>query len=164
MSKTKNSGASHYEVLFIVSNRFTDEEAQVCVKKVEALIEANDGQITARNYWGKKKLAYPIKHEAYGYYDLLEFDLEPSKLMILDEKLRLDTEVIRFMIIKKPIKSDIQLAKEKKIKDKISSKKSVAVKAEEEEDETKNKNAKKKADLKSLDEKLEGILNAEDLL
>ena len=116
MSKTKPSGASHYEILFVVSNRFTEDEAKTCIAKVEKLITESDGKITLNEYWGKKKLAYPIKHEAYGYYQLFEFDLEGKELAKLDEKLKLDNEILRFIIVVKKLKSDEQLKKEAKIK------------------------------------------------
>lgn len=173
MSKTKPSGASHYEILFIVSNRFTEDEAKTCITKVEKLITESEGKITLNEYWGKKKLAYPIKHEAYGYYQLFEFDLEGKELAKLDEKLRLDHEILRFIVVAKKLKSDEQLKKEEKIKakidkkqaDKEKEKKSQEEKVEEKETKTKTtKSGKAKADIESLDEKLEGILNADDLL
>ena len=172
MSKSKPSGPAHYELLFVVSNRFTEDEAKISIAKVQKLITDADGQITANEYWGKKKLAYPIKHEAYGYYQLFEFDLERNALAKLDEKLRLDNEVVRFMVVKKKMKTDEQLKKEKKISEKISSKKIEKEKAKEKEEKAKTQEAKgiktkadkTKVDLKSLDEKLEGILNADDLI
>ena len=42
MSKTKKSGPANYEILFVVSNRFTEDEAKVCIAKVEKIITDND--------------------------------------------------------------------------------------------------------------------------
>jgi len=90
----------------------------------------------------------------------------------LDEKLRLDNEILRFIIVVKKLKSDEQLKKEAKIKAKISKKqaekekekKSQEVKKEELKESKTTKSGKAKANIESLDEKLEGILNADDLL
>ena len=167
MSKSKSSGPARYEMLFIISNRFTEDEAKKCVAKVESIITQSEGKITASDFWGKKKLAYPISHEVYGYYNLVEFDLERIALAKLEEKLRLDHEVLRHLIVAKKVKTDEQLQKEKKISDKISTKKAAIEKEQKSQEEkaSKPKAAKKdKADLTSLDEKLEGILNANDLL
>ena len=60
MSKTKNSGATHYEILFIVPNKFTEDEAKTVSTQVEKVITENDGKITFSEFWGKKKLAYEI--------------------------------------------------------------------------------------------------------
>lgn len=170
MSKTKNAGSTHYEALFIIPNKFTDDEAKVLAGKVEQIIVENGGTITHREYWGKKKLAYEIKRNAYGYYGLFEFDLEGKFLAKIDQTLRLSADVLRHQIVVKKAKTAEEIAKEQEIRAKIDSKKA----EEEKEKEEKNKKASpsvmpakakdKKVDLKDLDEKLEGILNADDLI
>ena len=173
MSKTKASGAKHYEILFIMPNKFTDDESKKIVEKVSQTITDNGGQITYSEYWGKKKLAYEIKHNAYGYYALFEFDLEGSSLAKIDQTLRLSTDVLRHQIIVKKIKSEEEIKKAEKIRAKIDSKKA-AEETIQPSQETKAPTAKSttsapktkdsRVDLKDLDEKLEGILNANDLI
>ncbi len=173
MSKTKASGAKHYEILFIVSNKFTDDEAKKITEKVSQVITENGGEITHSEYWGKKKLAYEIKHNAYGYYALFEFDLEGNLLAKIDQNLRLSTEVLRHQIIAKKPKTAEDLKKEEIIRAKIDSKKAAQEKEKlaQEKEPSKEKPAVKstkekseRVDLKDLDEKLEGILNANDLI
>ena len=123
MSKTKASGAKHYEILFIMPNKFTDDESKKIVEKVGQAITDNGGKITYSEYWGKKKLAYEIKHNAYGYYALFEFDLEGSLLAKIDQTLRLSTDVLRHQIVVKAVKSEEQIKKAEKIRAKIDSKK-----------------------------------------
>jgi small subunit ribosomal protein S6 len=174
MSKTKKSTIGHYEILFIMPNKFTEDEAKTIIGNVEKVIADNGGQISYREYWGKKKLAYEIKHNAYGYYSLCEFDLEKNTLAIIDQNLRLSTDVLRHQIVIKKAKSEAELAKDKKINAKIEAKK--AVEEKEAKDKSKKqsetaaapaKSAIKKerpTDMKDLDEKLEGILSAKDLI
>jgi small subunit ribosomal protein S6 len=173
MSKTKNSGATHYEILFIVPNKFTEDEAKTVSSQVEKVIEENDGKVTFREFWGKKKLAYEIKHNAYGYYSLFEFDLEGENLAKIDKNLRLSTDILRHQIIVKKAKSEKDLAHDKLIRAKIDSKKATEEKSKEEKTKkafapaatSKSKEVKEtKVDLKDLDEKLEGILSAKDLI
>lgn len=169
MSKTKASGLIHYEILFIMPNKFTDEEAQKVFKKVGDLITSNDGKITLDNYWGKKKFAYPINHEYYGYYGLYEFDLERSLVAKINDTLRLDKEIVRYLIVKKDVKSEEQIKKDKKIKEKIDSKRCEEMKNKveekiKEEKEGSKKKEEKKVELKNLDEKLDDVLNIDNLL
>lgn len=169
MSKTKPSGLIHYEILLILPNRFTDEEAKEIFKKVGQLISSLEGKITLENYWGKKKFAYPIKHEYYGYYGLYEFDLERSAVAEINNKLRLDNNIVRFLIVKKEVKSEEQVKKDAKINAKIENKKAKEKEEDiKEEKKTATKSSKKsedkKIDLKSLDEKLEDVLNIDNLL
>lgn len=169
MSKTKTTGATHYEILFIIPNKFTDEEAKTVAGKVEKLLTDNGAEITSSEYWGKKKLAYEIKHNAYGYYGLFEFDLEGKLLAKIDQVLRLSTDVLRHQIVIKKKKTSEELNREKEIRAKIDSKKAAEEKKQEETKKSSApapaaKKADKRVDLKDLDEKLEGILNAKDLI
>lgn len=173
MSKTKNSGATHYEILFIVPNKFTEDEAKTVSSQMEKVIEENEGKITFREFWGKKRLAYEIKHNAFGYYGLFEFDLEGQNLAKIDKNFRLSTDILRHQIIIKKAKSEKEIAKDKLIRAKIDSKKATEEKSKE--DKTKKVSApaatskvkdvkETKVDLKDLDDKLEGILSAKDLI
>lgn len=172
MSKTKKSTAGHYELLFIIPNKFTEEEAKSVISKTEKMISDNQGQITLREYWGKKKLAYEINHNAYGYYSLCEFDLEKSALKAIDNNLRLSADIIRHQIVSKKAKTEEELAREEAIHAKIEAKKSEEAKdlknkSKKQTEEESPKSASKedgRAELKNLDEKLEGILKAEDLI
>lgn len=172
MSKTKKAELTHYEILFILPNRFTEDEAKTVMGRVEKTLTDNGGAITLNEFWGKKKLAYEIKHNAYGYYGLFEFDLEGKNLAKIENELRLSADVLRHQVVVKKTKNAEELAKEQKIRAKIDSKKAEAekVKAEDEKKaavtaKTKEKEKdSKKVELKDLDEKLEGILNADDLI
>jgi len=174
MSKTKKSTIGHYEILFIIPNKFTEDEAKTIIAKTEKTISDNGGEISYREYWGKKKLAYEIKHNAYGYYSLCEFDLEKSALAAIDQNLRLSTEILRHQIVIKNSKSEADLARDKKINAKIEAKKALEEKEvkdkSKKQSEITTKDAKpaakkeKHSDMKELDAKLEGILSAKDLI
>ncbi len=172
MSKTKKSGAGYYEILFIVPNKFTEEEAKKISSKVEKMISDVEGKIGFSEFWGKKKLAYKINHNEYGYYSLLEFELDKEKLAKLDRELRLSTEILRHQIVTKKRKTEEELKKDEEIRAKIDSKKDQEQLEKKKDDKDgekkiiKKKEVKKveKSDAKELDEKIEGILNADDLI
>ena len=169
MSKTKASGMNRYEIMFIVPNKFTEDEAKTIISRVEKMITDAEGKIAYSEYWGKKKLAYEIKHNAYGYYQLYQFDLEGKNLLKIDTDLRLSHEILRHQILSVTPKTPEELAKAKASREKLEAKK------EEEENAKKEAAAKStikkvvpkeesRAELKDLDTKLEGILNADDLI
>lgn len=166
MSKTKNSGLSHYEMLFILANKYTEDEAKAVAKKVGEIIKENEGAITFEEFWGKKKLAYAIKQNHYGYYSLYEFDLEGKNLAKLDKIFRLSNEVLRHQIVKKAVRTQEEIQKEKERKEKLEQKKAEVEKAKTTVPAAKADDASKskKVDIKDLDEKLEGILSAKDLI
>ncbi|HZJ41711.1 MAG TPA: 30S ribosomal protein S6 [Patescibacteria group bacterium] len=178
MSKTKKSNAGHYEVLFIIPNKYTEDEAKQLIVKTEEVITKTGSSITFREYWGKKKLAYEIKHNAYGYYALVEFDAERDAVQSINQTLRLSTEVLRHQIVSKRVKTDAEITRAKTIQGKIAAKKEEAAKELKKKEDKKDADIKKdedvkekkgeeksnKGSLKELDQKLEGILSAKDLI
>lgn len=169
MSKTKKSEANHYEMLFIIPNKFTDEEAKNQVTKVEELIVAQGGTITYREYWGKKRLAYEIKHNHYGYYSLCEFDIARTAIAKIDNDLRLSNDVLRHQVVAVKALSNEERARQKSLSEKLAIKKEEGDKkgksSDEEIKKTQPATEEKLEDTtKELDEKLEGILSAKDLL
>jgi len=161
MSKTKKTGIPHYELLYIISNQYTEDEAKLIIAKVSDIIEKKGGKITKIEEWGKKRLAYKIKTFSHGYYVLVEFDIEGKMLTEVDRTLRMTSDVLRHMIVTRVVKTAEQIEKEKKIAEKIAVK---AVEEKKEEEEKVKTKDKKKIDLGDLDEKLDKILDTGDLL
>lgn len=177
MGKTKSSEKSHYEILYIIPNKFTEEEAGGIDEKVKKTISDKGGNITYSENWGNKKMAYPIRGFNHGYYLLHEFDLEGDKLKEINDIFRMDAEILRHQIVKVKRRSPEEIAKEKEEQKKIVAKeeeekekaKEEKEKAEEQKEKAKNKEkkedeGKKKTDLKDLDKKLDDILDSSDLL
>lgn len=170
MSKVKKTGQSHYEILFIAPNNYTEDEAKEINNRVKKMITDKEGSVTYEENWGKRKFAYKIKGFNHGYYCLYEFDLDGTRLIEIDTSLRLSNEILRHQIVRKKPVTDEQIKKAKKIEEKIEQKKIDEKKAEEskekqKEDEKKTEAKEKdKLNLKDLDEKLESILDTNDLL
>lgn len=162
-------------MLFIVPNNYTEDEAKSIAQKVEGVVIENGANIVFREFWGKKKLAYVIKQNHYGYYNLCEFDIERDALTKIDRTLRLSNEVLRHQIISIPIVSNEErlVIKEKQTqaskndkkeeKEKPNSKEKIS-KVVEKTEKKEEKKESSKAELKDLDKKLEGIISAKDLL
>ncbi len=166
MSKNKPSEIPHYELLYIVSNKYTEEELKPIIKEVKEIINKNEGQITYTEEWGKRKLAYPIKHFSYGYYNLVEFDVAGEKVAKIDKALRLSEHILRHQIVAKKFKTAEEIAKEEKEREEIDQKIAAKKEAEQKEKETKKEKQepKKSIDLQELDKKLDKILETDDLL
>lgn len=186
MSKINKNEAPHYELLYLISNQFSEDELQPITSKAEKIITDNDGAITLRQSIGKKKLAYKIKQFRHGYYELVEFDAPADALPKINEQFRLSSDILRHQIIKTEPKTPEQLAKEAKIISELSqnTKEEAATKTPEEtknkkettkslpKNETENKKTEKKETDKpkdslsdsDLDDKLNQILDTNNLL
>ena len=161
MAKNKTTGTTHYELLYIISNKYSENELAPVLAKVEEIITTRAGTITHKEEWGKKKLAYPIKNSNYGYYFLSEFDVLGEKLNEIDINLKISSDVIRYQIVKKALITKPK--KESKAPANLSESIKKEIKKEKMPKEDQAKEAKK-VDLKDLDEKLDKILDVEDLL
>ena len=159
----------HYELLYIVSSNYTSSEVKPIVTKIASLIKEQKGEITKDTDLGKLKLAYPIKHQSHGYYQLYEFNLPKENLQKLNNALSLTNEILRFLIVKKKIKTEKEIKEEKALQEKLAKKKEKEIekiKAEKEEAKEKpKKEAKKeKISLEDLDKKLDEILDTDEML
>jgi small subunit ribosomal protein S6 len=183
MSKVKSLEKVHYELLYIIPNKFTEDEAKAIEEKVKKQIAVGEGEVTHAEDWGKKKLAYPIGGFNHGYYKLFEFDLAGAKLAELDNFLRLSNDVLRHQIVRIVKRTPEQIAADKKKSEDLAAMRKrakeggVAEKKESAEEKTaglvaeekkqpveERKSFKKKTELKDLDAKLDDILDTKDLI
>jgi small subunit ribosomal protein S6 len=93
-----------YEVLYIVRADLDDEKVQDAVRRVNSLIERSGGTPDRTNLWGKRKLAYEVKHQKEGAYVLQDFQLDPDRVPELESSLKITEEVLRHLIVRKPEK------------------------------------------------------------
>ncbi|RMH20929.1 MAG: 30S ribosomal protein S6 [Acidobacteria bacterium] len=60
-----------YELGFIVDPRQSDEAVQEITGKYREMIEASGAEVTKVDFWGRRKLAYPIQKFNEGKYVFL---------------------------------------------------------------------------------------------
>lgn len=67
---------------------------------VKELLKKSGAQITEEKEYLKRKLAYEIKHEGYGFYTALRFKIEEKdKLDSIKKDLNLNYDIVRYIII-----------------------------------------------------------------
>jgi len=69
--------------------------------KIKKLIEAAGGKIISNSALGRRKLAYPIKKETAGYYFDYLVEMEGEKINELNNKMKLEENLIRYLITQK---------------------------------------------------------------
>ena len=94
-----------YEVLYIVRADLDDEKVQDAVRRVNTLISRAGGSSDQTSLWGKRKLAYEVKHQKEGAYVLQDFKLDPVRVPELESSLKITEEVLRHLIVRKPEKT-----------------------------------------------------------
>lgn len=93
-------GENHdYEMVVVFRVAASDLENEKAVDNLKQMIEGLGGSIKQVEPWGKKKLAYPIAHLNEGYYVLTKFNLNPGKTIEMENKLRINEQVLRHLLV-----------------------------------------------------------------
>jgi len=98
--QVKDSRLQDYELVYILSPEMTDEALETRVNGISEFITTREGVIGAMDKWGKKKLAYPIKHFLEGNYVLARFKMSPARCKELEASLRISEDVVRHLLIR----------------------------------------------------------------
>jgi single-strand DNA-binding protein len=69
------------------------------MERVHSLITENGGEIGKVEDWGKRVLAYEIRHFTEGFYRLTEFCMPPESVNTVEGRLNLDEELLRYQIV-----------------------------------------------------------------
>jgi small subunit ribosomal protein S6 len=91
-----------YETV-IIFDTDADESAITAVLERGLEVVRNDGgTVGTVDRWGKRTLAYELRHKREGYYVVAEFTAEPKAAADLDRFLVLADEVLRHKIMRIP--------------------------------------------------------------
>jgi len=91
-----------YETV-IIFDTDVDESAITAVLERGLEVVRNDGgTVGAVDRWGKRTLAYELRHKREGYYVVVEFTAEPETVAALDRMLGLADEVVRHKVVRLP--------------------------------------------------------------
>ena len=69
-----------YECVFIARNDVTQQQVEAIAEQVAGLIADGGGQVTKREYWGLRGLAYKVKKNRKAHYMLLGIDAPGTAL------------------------------------------------------------------------------------
>ncbi len=89
-----------YELILIVNPDIAEEALENRINVISQFITTREGVISEVQKWGKRKLAYPVKHFLEGIYILAKFQAKPARAKELEANLRISEEVIRHLLIK----------------------------------------------------------------
>ncbi|HUD07091.1 MAG TPA: 30S ribosomal protein S6 [Candidatus Saccharimonadales bacterium] len=72
-------------------------KAEAQLKKV---LDNAKAKIVAKDDWGKRKLAYPIKKQDHAIYVFYTIDVDPKDVRKIESALNITDEIIRYLIVK----------------------------------------------------------------
>ena len=96
----EDSKLRDYEMVFIISPEVTEEKFGATIDNISRFITERGGVISEMEQWGKKRLAYPIRHFVEGNYVLARFKLEPPLGKELEATLRISEDILRHLLVR----------------------------------------------------------------
>ena len=88
-----------YETTFIVNASLDDSLIEGVIAKVQDQITKNQGEVTAVQRWGRKRLAYPIAKKNNGFYVCVEFTSPGDLVTKLARFYHLEENILRYLTI-----------------------------------------------------------------
>ncbi|MCS7216892.1 MAG: 30S ribosomal protein S6 [Candidatus Bipolaricaulota bacterium] len=89
-----------YEVVYILRPDLEEAQRREKMKKVEALIAQEGGQVRSTEEWGQRILAYEIAHFREGYYVLVTFTLPADRVESFQQRLGMDDAFLRYQVVR----------------------------------------------------------------
>jgi small subunit ribosomal protein S6 len=91
-----------YEIMVVFDSALEEDAVRSLADRFSKQLTGAGAKSVRTDSWGKRRLAYPIKHRNEGYYVLFEATSEPAPVLELDRLLTLSDEVIRHKVMRLP--------------------------------------------------------------
>jgi len=89
----------YYETVVVIDPLAEEGVADKHLGKVRELIGSKGGNVLKVEEWGKRRLAYSIKHRREGTYYLVEFEGQGETVAALDQYYRIQESILRYLTI-----------------------------------------------------------------
>ena len=91
---------NNYETVFIMNPVLSEEQMRETVKMFTKTVKKHKAKIGNEEYWGLKKLKYPIQKKNTGFYYFIEFESEGTAINDLEILFKRDERVMRWLTIR----------------------------------------------------------------
>jgi small subunit ribosomal protein S6 len=88
-----------YELMYIARPELDDEGLQAAVASVEQLVNGVGGTVVHTTNWGRRRLAYEVKHLRDGHYMLLHLRMDGERIADLERALAIHETVFRHLLV-----------------------------------------------------------------
>ncbi|QCI20683.1 30S ribosomal protein S6 [Buchnera aphidicola (Brachycaudus cardui)] len=105
----------HYEIIFMVHPDQSDK-IPLLIEKYKKIIHENSGTIHRLEDWGRRQLSYSINKLHKAHYVLMNIEVMPKTINILETDFRFNNIILRNMIMSMK-KSITELSPIMKLKD-----------------------------------------------
>jgi small subunit ribosomal protein S6 len=90
----------NYHSVLILKPDLDEDQVDQSVEKITSIINKFGGSILKLDKWGKKRLAYRIKKNKFGYYLNVYHTCEQIKVPDLEKGYQLYDQIIKYLVIR----------------------------------------------------------------
>ncbi len=90
-----------YELVTVLKPELQDEALQGGMGRVSKYVADQGGEVDSQEFWGRRKLAYPINHLREGNYIFTVFHMEATYTKELESSLRINEDVMRHLLVRR---------------------------------------------------------------
>ena len=89
-----------YQSVLILKPDLDEAQVDQALEKISGFLKENDGSCLKVEKWGKKRLAYRVKKNRFGYYLNIYHTCGNQSVSSLETEYKLFAQIIRYLVIR----------------------------------------------------------------
>ena len=89
-----------FEHVLILKQSLSSNELSNELKNHADILSELEGNVVYQESWGMRNLAYPIKNNKKAFYEFMNIEIPQANVDVLNSKLNLNENIIRYLSIK----------------------------------------------------------------
>jgi small subunit ribosomal protein S6 len=89
-----------YETVIVLTPEMEEQEQKSFIEKLSGILNSAGSSVEKIDYWGKRKLAYPIKKKLEGSYICMTYQADGENVKELERVLRVTENVLRYLTVR----------------------------------------------------------------
>jgi small subunit ribosomal protein S6 len=91
---------SLYECVLIARQDIATTQVETLVEEFANVITANGGQVSKKEFWGLRNIAYRMKKNRKGHYVLLNVDAPAAAVKEFERQMSINEDILRYLTIR----------------------------------------------------------------
>jgi len=91
---------SLYECVLIARQDIATTQVETLAEEFANVIIANGGQVTKREFWGLRNIAYRMKKNRKGHYVLFNVDAPAAAIKEFERQMSINEDILRYLTIR----------------------------------------------------------------
>jgi small subunit ribosomal protein S6 len=89
-----------YETVFVVRQDVAQTQVEALGTQFSDLIAGMGGQVSKKEYWGLRQLAYRMKKNRKAHYMLMNIDSPPAAVKEMERTMSINEDILRYLTIR----------------------------------------------------------------